>query len=443
MIPRPKTQPSFSGLLKRKGAFFGMWNTCYCEIQKQEFLIYKNQNSNTVDRKFDITHETKATPIEGEEFRFEIDTPGQPTYVFQTESEESLMEWILAIKSSVINDTTTTMDSFQILSVLGRGFYGKVMLVQKKGTNQLYAIKTIHKNRLIQARKVHTVFCERNIMMKVHHPFIVSLSFAFQTPTKFYLGMEYIPGGELFRYIKHRGKLPLPEVRFYIAEIGLALEHLHRLGVVYRDLKPENILLDEEGHIKITDFGLSKDLNVQNSTSTFCGTAEYLAPEIIRREPYSYPIDWWSLGCLCYEMIFGETPFYDENKSRIFQKILSDQPDFPRGTDQTIIDFISELLEKNPTQRASFDTLKKHAFWDNFDFQACLEKKIKPLYVPTIDSRESPDNFDSEFTRETPADSIATPAESHTNFTGFSFVGNLESGDQQGLPPIPAFEMHD
>ena len=437
-----KPEAYFSGILKRKGAFFGMWNSYFCEIKNRYFYVYKHQGSRTLDRKFEITHETIATPMIGEENRFEVETPGLPPFVFQADSEKTVMDWILAIKTTAVNcGTSISMDSFKIISVIGRGFYGKVMLVQKKGTNEFYAIKSIHKNRLIETNKVHTVFCERNIMMKVKHPFIVSLSFAFQTPTKFYLGMEYVPGGELFTYISKKKKLPISEVRFYLAEIGLALEHLHQLGVVYRDLKPENILLDVDGHIKITDFGLSKDLNIMDSTSTFCGTSEYLAPEIIRREPYSFPIDWWSLGCLCYEMLFGYTPFYDENKSRIFQKILHSQPDFPADTDQTVIDFILELLEKNPAERGTFENLKQHAFWDNFDFQACLDKKIQPIYVPIIDSLGSPDNFDSQFTMETPADSIATPA-TQSQFTGFSFT-NLDSADQIGLPPIPSFESNE
>ena len=440
MIQRPTSTPDYSGVLKRKGAFFGMWNQCWCEVHGQEFFIFKSKESDTVERKVSINPETTAKPVPGPGFKFSLQNPGEQNYLFGCENEDLQMEWLLAIKSATIKDNTTTMDSFNIISVLGRGFYGKVMLVQKKGTNQLFAIKTLHKSRLVKARKVHTVFCERNIMMKVKHPFIVSLSFAFQSPSKFYLGMEYIPGGELFRYVQKKGKLPIEEVRFYVAEIGLALEHLHSLGVIYRDLKPENVLLDEEGHIKLTDFGLSKEINETNSTNTFCGTAEYLAPEIIRHEDYSFPVDYWALGCLTYELCFGMTPFFDENKNKVFQKVLCDEPYYDDDTDPFLADFINKLLDKNQETRYTFDKLRNHPFWENFDFDACLEKKIHPVYVPMVDNRENPVNFDSQFTQETPADSIATPADAHdTAFLGFSYAGTLNGEDQLQPPPIPTF----
>ncbi|EAY22668.1 AGC family protein kinase [Trichomonas vaginalis G3] len=435
---------SYQGTLKKKGSFFGIWNNCYCEVCNSEFIVYKNYESKIIEKRIPIGVDTTVAPLEDDKRKFKIDSPGINTFVFLSESEEVTMEWILAIKSQAINDRTTTMDDFNIISVLGRGYYGKVMLVQKKGTKNLYAIKSIHKARLIQTRKVHTVFSERNILMKVKHPFIVSLSFAFQSMSKFYLGMQYIPGGELFRYLSKVGKLQMSEVRFYAAEIGLALSHLHSNGIIYRDLKPENILLDEEGHIKLTDFGLAKDMSFDSATSTFCGTVEYLAPEIVRREPYGMAIDWWSYGCLVYEFIFGHTPFYDENRAKIFMRIPADQPYYPSDFDPNVSDFINQLLSKDPETRATFDTLKDHPFWEGMDFDEVLERKVEPLYVPPIDDKFNPENFDSAFTRETPCDSVATPAiEGHTEFNGFSFVGSMESQKSNSdakLPPIPTFK---
>lgn len=438
-----KQPGSYSGTLKKKGNFFGIWNSCFCEVSANEFIVYKNYESKIIEKRIPISAETTAVPLDDDKKKFKIDTPGSNAFVFLAESEESTMEWILAIKSQAINDRTTTMDDFNIIAVLGRGYYGKVMLVQKKGTKSLYAIKSIHKARLVQTKKVHTVFSERNILVKIKHPFIVSLSFAFQSVSKFYLGMEYIPGGELFRYLSKKGKLDMVEARFYAAEIGLALSHLHSMGIVYRDLKPENILLDENGHIKLTDFGLAKDMSFDSSTSTFCGTVEYLAPEIVKREPYGMAIDWWSYGCLIYEFIFGRTPFYDENRARIFMKIPADSPYFPADFDPNIADFINQLLTKDPEQRATFDSLKDHPFWDGMNFDEVLAKNVQPLYVPPIDDRYNPENFDSCFTRETPCDSIATPAvEGTTKFNGFSYVGSMDSKDssETKLPPIPTFQ---
>ena len=155
-----------------------------------------------------------------------------------------------------------------------KGYYGKVMLCKEKKTHKIYAVKTVHKERLIKSGKIHTIFAERNVLLKVKHPFIVQIRFAFQTNTKFYLGLEYISGGELFKHLADSHKLSLDEVRLYVAEVALALDYMHSQHIVYRDLKPENILIDLDGHLKLTDFGLVKDLSSNNTTSTFCGTAE-------------------------------------------------------------------------------------------------------------------------------------------------------------------------
>lgn len=428
----------FSGILKRKGAFFGMWTACFCEVKDSEFIIYKSKENPIIERKIEICSQTVAVPIQNHPKKFKIESPDEQALLLQAESEDNVMEWILAIKSQSIKDHTTTMDDFIIYSVLGRGFYGKVMLCQKKGGKELYAIKSIHKARLVKAHKVHTAFRERNVLLKIKHPFIVSLSFAFQSLTKFYLGLEYVPGGELFRYLQKRGPLTIKEARFYAGEIGLALSHLHSQGVIYRDLKPENVLLDEEGHIKLTDFGLAKDTVNDSTTNTFCGTAEYLAPEIIRKEDYSFAIDWWSYGCLVYEMCFGQTPFYDNNKSRIFTRIEVESPYFPPNADPVIIDFVSQFLIKDPAERKTFDQMKDHRFWNHLDFNALLNKQIKPEFVPIVDDKRIPDNFDTQFTIETPCDSLATPPNSikSNQFYGFSFAGDLASMNDTHQPPI-------
>ena len=153
------------------------------------------------------------------------------------------------------------------------------------------AIKSIHKDRLISIGKVQTVLCERDILMRATHTFIISLKFAFQTSAKFYLGLEYASGGELFYRMQNEGALPLDDVRIYIAQLSLALNYLHSLGIIYHDIKPENILLDSEGNIKLTDFGLAKDIIIHERTSTMCGTPEYAAPEVVNQHSYSYQVD--------------------------------------------------------------------------------------------------------------------------------------------------------
>jgi serine/threonine protein kinase len=312
------------------------------------------------------------------------------------------------------------MDDFNIISVIGRGSYGKVMLCENKETKGLFAIKTVHKDRLLRSQKVHTVIFERNILGKLSHPFIVSLCFAFQTPEKFYLGLEYLPGGELFHHFKDKSKLDMEAVRYYIAEIALALDYLHVNGVIYRDLKPENVLLGADGYLKLTDFGLSKEIASQ--TGTFCGTPEYLAPEVIRRDPYGFPVDWWALGILSYELIFGVTPFFHRNRSRMFGEIEHRDPTFPENADPNVVRLIRGLLSKEPGQRFGFDQLRAEPFFSRVSFEDVLEKKIEMPYIPIVDGAKDARNFDIEFTSETAMDSLGTPPMERADFEGFSFI---------------------
>ena len=303
-------EPTFSGPLKRKGFFFGILEKCFCELCGHQLIVKKSNSAAKVEKMITLKPNTQIEVIDDKSMKFAVKNSGEQDQVFMAGDPETAMSWIIALRAATFQDKVPiSMDSFDILSTIGRGSYGKVMMVERKSDHSVFAIKTIHKSRLIKSHKVHTVFNERNILVKVEHPFIVELFSAFQTDTKFYLVLEYVPGGELFSYVKRRKTLPLSEARLYIAEIALAIDYLHSIGVVYRDLKTENILLGEDGHLKLTDFGLSKDLSFLDVTSSFCGTNEYLAPEIIRREPYSFPVDWWTLGILSYEILYGKTPF--------------------------------------------------------------------------------------------------------------------------------------
>ena len=312
------------------------------------------------------------------------------------------------------------MDDFKIISVIGRGYYGKVMLVQKKDSGELFALKTIQKSKLIESGKSQSVLTEKNIMMKANHPFIVNLCFTFQNASKFYLGLEYASGGELFYHIDQLGVIQIDDARLYVAEIGLALSYLHSIGIIYRDLKPENILFDENGHIKITDFGLSKDIGNTNNATTFCGTSEYLAPELILQKPYSYPIDMWALGILTYEMILGSTPFYDDNRSKMFTNIVSAEPYFPNDLDRRITDFIQRLLTKDPKTRPTFDELKSHPFFEGFEWDKVYNKEYRPNFIPQTKDQLGTSNFDQQFTNEIAADSFVP--NTFGNIPGFSYT---------------------
>lgn len=344
------------------------------------------------------------------------------------------MNWAAALINLTVQTSSLTMKDFDILTVLGRGFYGKVMLCQRKDTKEIFAIKTIHKNRLIKSNKVHTIFTERNVLLKAKHPFIVNICFTFQTETKVYFGLEYASGGELFFQLQRRSVLPLRDVRLYIAELCLAVDYLHSLGIIYRDLKPENVLLSADGHVKLTDFGLAKNIDLdQPTTATFCGTSEYLAPEIIARKPYGPKIDWWAIGVLTYELLYGQTPFYSNNKARMFQAIRADKPRFPKTASPATISFIASLLEKDPDQRADFSQLKDHPFFCPLNFDDVIAMKVKPYYIPPADTNlQRAPNFDSEFTAEVPTDSMATPTPLGGNqFEGFSFVAGGDNNHEE------------
>jgi serine/threonine protein kinase len=321
------------------------------------------------------------------------------------------------------------MASFDILTVLGKGYYGKVMLCRKKLTGEAYAIKTVRKSRLIKANKLQTIFTERNALISARHPFIVQMHFAFQTDTKFYLGLELVSGGELFRHMCDVGTLPISEAQLYVAEISLALDYLHSINIIYRDLKPENIMLDTDGHVKITDFGLAKQVTTKvPRTNSFCGTPEYLAPEIVEEVPYTAAVDWWALGILTYELLFGTTPFYRKHKARMYKEIETKEVTFPGGADPTAVDFISGLLRKNPEERLDFQGIKAHPFMARLDFTDVLAKKCKPEFVPTVPGLTDMTNFNSDVRRMPAADSLATPV--GKVFAGFSFMSPLAEDDQ-------------
>lgn len=422
-----------TGWLQRK-RFLGFWSKRFCKLDGSHLIVFKDENAKSIDTQYEITPNTSVEIIENDGLpKFKISEQGKDTLIFEAENVDTLMRWILALRGCTFSNPDLSMSMFKIIAVIGRGFYGKVMLCQRNDTGEVVAIKTIHKSRLIQSNKVHTVIAERNILAKAAHPFIVSLKFAFQTPSKFYLGLEYSPGGELFFHMQKRGNLPLNEVRLYIAEIALALNHLHSIGIIYRDLKPENILLDAEGHIKLTDFGLSKDLNFATSTSTFCGTSEYLAPEIVRRESYSVAVDWWALGVLCYELMFGATPFAHPSRARLFQNILEKEPTFQPGAPPEAVQFITAMLQKDSKKRPTFTQIAAMPFFAGMDFGDVLQKRIKPAFVPCVEKPTTAENFDSEFTAENPADSFVMPVGGSAElFPGFSFVDrNYEpsSGD--------------
>jgi len=327
------------------------------------------------------------------------------------------------------------VQDFLLIKVIGKGSFGKVMLVRKRqgaDKDRIYAMKVLHKDNVAKRNQVEHTKTERSVLGMVSHPFIVRLRYAFQTKKKLYFVMDYCSGGELFYHLQRAGRFSENRTKFYAAEIVLALEHLHSLGVVYRDLKPENVMLDSEGHIVITDFGLSKEGIEDNSSAhSFCGTPEYLAPEILTRSGHGRAADWWSLGALVYEMLTGMPPFYSRSRERLFVKILKSTLRLPRFFSPEAQSFIGSLLDRNSATRlgstGDADEVKSHPFFAGVDWQALSSRSLTPPFKPpepadVADTR----NFENEFT-SMPLDSVEnTPGESSlvslTNrFSGFTY----------------------
>jgi serum/glucocorticoid-regulated kinase 2 len=257
--------------------------------------------------------------------------------------------------TSTLFGAKVSVDDFEPIATIGKGSFAKVLQVRKKNTGEIFAMKILLKSTIIARNQVEHTRAERSILQHIKHPYIVSLKYAFQTEDKLYLVMDFCGGGELFYHLKKEGRFSEERVRLYAAEILLALEHLHSLNIIYRDLKPENILLDAQGHIRLADFGLSKILNDPDAqASTFCGTPEYLAPEILNGSGHGIPVDWWSLGTLICEMLTGLPPFYSQNLNSMYEKIL--KAELKLTSDPNILspdarNLIQALLQRDPHKR--------------------------------------------------------------------------------------------
>jgi len=325
-----------------------------------------------------------------------------------------------------------TIDDFELMTVIGKGSFGKVLQVRKRDTSRIYALKTIRKAHIVNRNEITHTLAERLVLAQVESPFIVPLKFSFQSEQKLYLVLAFVNGGELFHHLQREHRFDEKRARFYSAELLLALEHLHELDVVYRDLKPENILLDYTGHIALCDFGLCK-LNMKDNekTNTFCGTPEYLAPEILCGNGYDKAIDWWTLGVLLYEMLAGLPPFYDEVTDKMYEKILNDPLRFGEEFSPEACSILTGLLNRDPTRRLGIkgaDEIKRHPFFHkHIDFKLLAAKKIQPPFKPSVASPVDVSNFDMVFTEEAPVDSFVEDSNlSQTvqaQFSGFSYNG--------------------
>jgi len=333
------------------------------------------------------------------------------------------------VQNMLEDDSKVCPEDFDFLKVIGRGAFGKVMQVKFKENGKIYAMKILRKKQILAKNQIEHTKAERKILQALQHPFLMTLRFAFQTDSKLYFVLDYIRGGELFFHLKKVKRFTEPAAMIFVAEVALALGHLHSLDIVYRDLKPENILLHQSGHICLTDFGLSKDLGPASPEAhTFCGTPEYLAPEIVEKTGHGKPVDWWSLGILCYELCIGIPPFYHQNLHTMYRKIRTENPRFPASMSRKCQDLIVRFLVRDPKQRlgsgpGDVEEVKKQAWFSGLSWEDLLAKKIEPGYIPNVRSEMDTSNFSKEFTKETVKDTYVEPVKlaPEDQFVGFTF----------------------
>lgn len=348
-------------------------------------------------------------------------------------------------------------DDFEVLRLLGKGTFGQVYQVKKKDNGRIYAMKILSKKLIVKKKEIAHTIGERNILVRTSaaaSPFIVGLKFSFQTPIDLYLVTDYMSGGELFWHLQKEGRFNEDRAKFYIAELILALEHLHDNDIVYRDLKPENILLDANGHIALCDFGLSKaNLNNDGTTNTFCGTTEYLAPEVLLDESgYTKMVDFWSLGVLIFEMCCGWSPFFADNTQQMYKNIAYGKVRFPKEVlSPEGRSFVKGLLNRNPKHRlgATDDAreLKAHLFFQDIDWNLLRAKHIPPPFKPHLASETDTSNFDPEFTNESTSvlrkqmEMASTPLSPgiQANFKGFTYVDDSAMDEFSRSHRYPAF----
>ncbi|XP_034779568.1 ribosomal protein S6 kinase alpha-3 isoform X2 [Acipenser ruthenus] len=332
---------------------------------------------------------------------------------------------------------------FELRKVLGQGSFGKVFLVRKvtgPDAGQLYAMKVLKKATLKVRDRVRTKM-ERDILVEVNHPFIVKLHYAFQTEGKLYLILDFLRGGDLFTRLSKEVMFTEEDVKYYLAELALALDHLHSLGIIYRDLKPENILLDEEGHIKLTDFGLSKEsIDHEKKAYSFCGTVEYMAPEVVNRRGHSQSADWWSFGVLMFEMLTGTLPFQGKDRKETMTMILKAKLGMPQFLSSEAQSLLRMLFKRNPANRLGAGTdgveeIKRHQFFSTIDWNKLFRRELHPPFKPATSRPDDTFYFDPEFTAKTPKDSPGIPpsANAHQLFRGFSFVAITSEEENQPM----------
>ncbi|XP_039295440.1 LOW QUALITY PROTEIN: putative protein kinase C delta type homolog [Nilaparvata lugens] len=326
-----------------------------------------------------------------------------------------------------------SIQDFQFLKVLGKGSFGKVLLAELIGTECYYAVKCLKKDVVLEDDDVECTLIERKVLaLGTNHPYLCHLFCTFQTESHLFFVMEYLNGGDLMFHIQQSGRFDEGRARFYASEIVSGLMFLHKKGIVYRDLKLDNILLDFDGHVRIADFGMCKlQIYLDRTADTFCGTPDYMAPEIIKGLAYNQCVDWWSFGILLYEMLVGQSPFSGCDEDDLFWSICNEQPHYPRFLSKESKLILSQLLEKDSSRRLGSSELSgrevtSHVFFRDWDWPRLERRQLDPPFKPRVRHPLDVQYFDKAFTNErprlTPIDKSILQSMDQTQFQGFSYT---------------------
>jgi len=445
-----------AGFLTKEGGSIKTCKKRWCVLKNGSLTYSKNQSSGDLGTiQLDAAGEIKIANRK-KKHCLQIETPAR-IYYMCAESANARDDWIRELigerdrvqgktaavaapaatskantpagnsKANTKPSEKVTIEDFELLTVVGKGSFGKVIQVRKKDTKKIYAMKVLNKKTIFDRGEVEHTKAENTILQKLCHPFLVNLNYSFQTPDKLYFIMDYVNGGEMFFHLQKDKIFTEERARFYCAEIVLGLEYLHNSGVLYRDLKPENILLTSDGHICMTDFGISKEgLESDDArTATFCGTPEYLAPEVLEGVGYGKAVDWWSFGTLMCEMLTGLPPFYAEDVHQMYQQIMTAKLKIPSSVSPDASDLLEKLLVRDPGARLTDpEKIKKHPWFSCIDWAKLACKEVTPPYIPPVKSQEDTTQVDPEFTGENPVLSVCNDSDlgAESNFDGFTYV---------------------
>ncbi|KAK9159329.1 hypothetical protein Scep_005903 [Stephania cephalantha] len=346
----------------------------------------------------------------------------------QPASDNGAQKLLDRVANDALEQLVVGLDDFEVLKVVGQGAFGKVFQVKKMCTSDIYAMKVMRKDRIMEKNHVEYMRAERDILTKIDHPFIVQLKYSFQTKYRLYLVLDFVNGGHLFFQLYRHGLFREDLARIYTAEIVSAVSHLHKNGIMHRDLKPENILLDADGHAMLTDFGLAKQFDETTRSNSLCGTLEYMAPEIVQGKGHDKAADWWSVGILLYEMLTGKPPFVGGNRQKIQQKIIKDKMKLPSFLSSEAHSLLKGLLQKEASKRlgsgqSGSEEIKRHKWFNSINWRRLENREIQPSFRPEVAGIHCTSNFEERWTNMSLSDSPASsPTANDISFKGFSYV---------------------